>query len=75
MFLLQMLVSGMVGIWAARLGTYLVQRVHKAGKDSRFDEVKHQPGMFFVYWTMQVWSGMFRYSTVAVYFGNCTLCS
>jgi steroid 5-alpha reductase family enzyme len=38
----------MVGVWAARLGSYLVARVHKVGKDSRFDEVKHQPGMFLL---------------------------
>ena len=44
----------MVGLWTLRLGSYLVARVHKIGKDSRFDEVKHQPGMFFVYWSMQV---------------------
>lgn len=49
----KILVSCMVGVWAARLGSYLVARVHKVGKDSRFDEVKHQPGTFFIYWTMQ----------------------
>eukprot|EP00983_Pelagomonas_calceolata_P087561 1156980-Pelagomonas_calceolata.AAC.7 len=55
---LQILVSAMVGLWTLRLGSYLVARIHKQGKDSRFDEVKHQPGMFFVYWTMQVWKGV-----------------
>lgn len=49
-----LLVSCMVGAWAARLGTFLVARVFKTGGDSRFDEVKHQPAKFFVYWTMQV---------------------
>ncbi|KAF5835770.1 hypothetical protein DUNSADRAFT_6910 [Dunaliella salina] len=49
----QILVSAMVGLWTLRLGSYLVARIHKQGKDSRFDEVKHQPGMFFVYWSMQ----------------------
>mmetsp|Transcript_14480 Transcript_14480/g.38466 ORF Transcript_14480/g.38466 Transcript_14480/m.38466 type:complete len:383 (-) Transcript_14480:388-1536(-) len=49
----KILVSAMVGLWTLRLGSYLVARIHKQGKDSRFDEVKHQPGMFFVYWTMQ----------------------
>lgn len=37
--MLQVLVSAMVAVWAVRLGTFLVQRVHKVGKDSRFDEV------------------------------------
>lgn len=50
----QILLSAMVGLWTLRLGSYLVARIHKQGKDSRFDEVKHQPGMFFIYWTMQV---------------------
>ncbi|KAL6756268.1 hypothetical protein V8C86DRAFT_2652536 [Haematococcus lacustris] len=49
----KLLVSCMVGLWAGRLGSYLVARVHKVGKDSRFDEVKHQPAMFLFYWTMQ----------------------
>lgn len=52
----KILVSCMVGVWALRLGSYLVARVHKVGKDSRFDEVKNQPGTFLVYWMMQaVW--------------------
>ncbi|EFJ39292.1 hypothetical protein VOLCADRAFT_78418 [Volvox carteri f. nagariensis] len=46
----------MVGLWAVRLGYYLVSRVAKTGKDVRFDGVKEQPAKFFVYWTMQaVW--------------------
>jgi len=53
----QVLVSTMVGLWTLRLGSYLVARIHRTGKDSRFDEVKHQPGMFFVYWSMQVGGG------------------
>jgi hypothetical protein len=44
----------MAGVWAVRLGSYLIHRVHKAGKDSRFDEVKHQPLNFLVFWVMQV---------------------
>ncbi|PNH10850.1 hypothetical protein TSOC_002329 [Tetrabaena socialis] len=49
-------VSGMVGLWTLRLGSYLVTRIAKTGKDARFDEVKEKPGVFFVYWTMQaVW--------------------
>lgn len=29
-------------------------RVWKTGHDSRFDEAKHQPFKFWIYWTMQV---------------------
>lgn len=49
----KVLVSGMVGIWAVRLGSYLVSRVHKVGSDSRFDGVKEQPLTFLFYWVMQ----------------------
>lgn len=45
--------TAMVALWAARLGTFLVYRVHKTGGDSRFDEFKHQPARFFVSWTLQ----------------------
>jgi len=52
----KVLVSALVGVWAVRLGSYLVARVHKIGHDSRFDDVKHRPGVFLFYWTMQaVW--------------------
>ena len=54
----QVLVSCMAGMWAVRLGSYLIHRVHKAGKDSRFDEVKHQPINFLVFWVMQVGSDL-----------------
>lgn len=47
------LVSGMVGVWAARLGSYLVQRIHHVGTDKRFDGVKDKPATFLVYWMMQ----------------------
>ena len=50
----QLLVSCMVGMWTVRLGSYLVKRIHKVGKDSRFDEVKHQPLTFLFFWVMQV---------------------
>lgn len=40
--------------WAVRLGGFLVVRVWKTGHDSRFDEAKHQPFKFWIYWTMQV---------------------
>ena len=45
--------SALVLIWALRLGGFLVYRVFKTGSDSRFDEVKANPGKFAVYWTMQ----------------------
>jgi steroid 5-alpha reductase family enzyme len=50
------LLTGLVCLWAARLGTFLVRRVRAEGKDSRFDGVRDQPSRFFVFWTLQgVW--------------------
>ncbi|MCH6257242.1 DUF1295 domain-containing protein [Puniceicoccaceae bacterium K14] len=43
----------MVMIWATRLGTYLFQRMHKAGKDRRFDALKKSPVRFLCAWTLQ----------------------
>ena len=40
----QCVVSVFVCLWAIRLGSFLLYRVLKTGKDSRFDEVKTQPG-------------------------------
>ena len=52
----QGLITAMVCSWTARLGLFLFKRVMRDGGDSRFDEVKKQPGMFLVYWTMQgIW--------------------
>ena len=39
----QILATVLVVVWAARLGGFLVFRVIKTGKDSRFDEAKKQP--------------------------------
>jgi len=48
--------TGLVMTWAARLGLFLFTRVLKEGKDSRFDKVRGNPGIFWVYWTIQgVW--------------------
>ncbi|KAH7419148.1 hypothetical protein BKA64DRAFT_729262 [Cadophora sp. MPI-SDFR-AT-0126] len=43
----QVVLSTAVSIWAARLGSYLFQRVIADGRDSRFDEIKKQPSRFF----------------------------
>ena len=49
----QQLITAMVCTWTFRLGAFLVRRVFRDGGDSRFDDVKKQPGMFAVYWFMQ----------------------
>lgn len=45
--------AGMVTVWAARLGTFLARRIHKDGKDGRFDTIKQSAPRFFVAWTLQ----------------------
>jgi steroid 5-alpha reductase family enzyme len=47
------LLLALVVIWAARLGTFLFRRIHKAGKDARFDELKPSFFRFLITWTLQ----------------------
>ncbi len=47
------MLAGMVVIWAARLGSFLVMRIHKSGKDSRFDQIKPSFARFLQTWTLQ----------------------
>jgi steroid 5-alpha reductase family enzyme len=43
----------LVLIWAVRLGTFLFRRIHKAGKDDRFDDLKPSFFRFLNVWTIQ----------------------
>ena len=43
----------LVVIWAGRLGLFLFRRVHKSGKDGRFDEIKKSFFRFLMTWTLQ----------------------
>ena len=47
------LLWALVVIWAGRLGTFLFRRVHKAGKDDRFDDIKPSFIRFLNVWTIQ----------------------
>jgi steroid 5-alpha reductase family enzyme len=47
------LLAALVIIWAIRLGTFLFNRIHKAGKDDRFDELKPSFIRFLNVWTIQ----------------------
>ena len=47
------IVAGMVLAWSTRLASFLFMRISRAGKDSRFDEMKHKPVRFFLAWTLQ----------------------
>ncbi len=48
-----LLLLALVVIWAGRLGTFLFKRVHKAGKDGRFDDIKRSFPRFLMTWTLQ----------------------
>jgi len=48
-----MVLTIMVLIWAARLGTFLFRRIRKAGKDGRFDELKPDFFKFWNVWNLQ----------------------
>ena len=47
------IVAGMVMFWSIRLASFLFMRISRAGKDSRFDVIKHRPMRFFLAWTLQ----------------------
>lgn len=48
-----LLLLGMVMVWALRLGTFLYKRVHAAGEDRRFREIKSSIPRFLLTWTLQ----------------------
>jgi len=52
----QIVASSMAVIWAVRLGSFLLIRVFKDGKDGRFNQIKLNPPRFFNAWCIQgVW--------------------
>ncbi|XP_068121210.1 uncharacterized protein [Hyperolius riggenbachi] len=55
-YLRQKIQTGLITVWAVRLGSYLVVRILRDGQDKRFNKVRHDPQAFLVYWTLQgVW--------------------
>ncbi|EDO44484.1 predicted protein [Nematostella vectensis] len=52
----QLVQTGCVTAWGLRLGSFLFARVLRDGRDSRFDKVRDNPKVFFIYWSIQgVW--------------------
>lgn len=43
----------MLGIWAARLGGYLLLRIHTMGRDARFDDRRGSVRRFGAFWLLQ----------------------
>lgn len=48
-----LLLFSMISIWAIRLGWFLFHRIHKTGKDGRFDALKPSLFRFLGAWTLQ----------------------
>lgn len=49
----ELIVSLLVVIWSLRLSSFLYLRIHRTGKDGRFDKLKTSPIRFLVPWTLQ----------------------
>lgn len=43
----------MIVCWALRLGAYLFYRIHKMGRDTRFDDMRSSVPRFLGFWTLQ----------------------
>lgn len=59
----ELIISMLVVIWSLRLSVFLYSRIHRAGKDGRFDELKTSPIRFLVPWTIQ---GLWVFLTMIV---------
>lgn len=51
--LYHLVLAGMVGVWAFRLGGFLLYRVMKTGRDRRFDEMRGNFVKFGGFWLIQ----------------------
>jgi steroid 5-alpha reductase family enzyme len=59
----ELMVSLLVVIWSLRLSFFLYLRIHRTGKDGRFDQLKTSPIRFLVPWTLQ---GLWVFLTMIV---------
>ena len=59
----EIIVSLLVVIWSLRLSSFLYFRIHRTGKDGRFDQLKTSPIRFLVPWTIQ---GLWVFLTMIV---------
>ncbi|MEZ8032461.1 MAG: DUF1295 domain-containing protein [Candidatus Poseidoniaceae archaeon] len=59
----ELMVSLLVVIWSLRLSSFLYFRIHRTGKDGRFDQLKTSPIRFLVPWTLQ---GLWVFLTMIV---------
>ena len=59
----EIIVSALVVVWSLRLSSFLYFRIHRTGKDGRFDRLKTSPIRFLVPWTLQ---GLWVFLTMVV---------
>ena len=59
----ELIVSLLVVIWSLRLSSFLYLRIHRTGKDGRFDKLKTSSIRFLVPWTIQ---GLWVFLTMIV---------
>ena len=59
----EFIISFLVVIWSLRLSSFLYFRIHRTGKDGRFDQLKTSPIRFLVPWTLQ---GLWVFLTMIV---------
>ncbi len=59
----EIIVSALVIVWSLRLSSFLYFRIHRTGKDGRFDRLKTSPIRFLVPWTLQ---GLWVFLTMVV---------
>ena len=59
----ELIVSLLVVIWSLRLSVFLYLRIHRTGKDGRFDQLKTSPIRFLVPWSIQ---GLWVFLTMIV---------
>ena len=59
----ELIVSFLVVIWSLRLSIFLYLRIHRTGKDGRFDQLKTSPIRFLIPWTIQ---GLWVFLTMIV---------
>lgn len=48
-----LIVFSLILCWAIRLGSYLFIRIHKMGRDERFDGIREKLTSFMAFWVMQ----------------------
>lgn len=58
-----LLIAGVIFVWALRLGSFLFMRIKKQGKDVRFDRIKQNFWRFLLTWTLQ---GLWVFLTLAM---------